>query len=156
MSTETPAEMLSRLRLMAGGDPTWDLSPRDTAAIRWAVEQIVIARHGSSVEGTVTAAESDPDDARDPAPTWTLTVELHDDPNARPFTAGQRVRVTGDAEGSPETCTICGAPLAQVRDGSTCYPGCPPTRCRECKRPLCECEHAPVRGASTRANAGRA
>lgn len=33
-SNELSAEMFSRVRMMAGGDPQWDLSDNDTAALR--------------------------------------------------------------------------------------------------------------------------
>jgi hypothetical protein len=38
--TEHPAEMIQRLMMMANGDPAWDLSNKDRAAIQHALDRM--------------------------------------------------------------------------------------------------------------------
>jgi hypothetical protein len=42
--SESDADNISRLELMGSGDPTWDLSKNDTAAIRFALDEIRSAK----------------------------------------------------------------------------------------------------------------
>jgi hypothetical protein len=50
--TESPDKMLARVRQMAGGSPTWDLSPNDLAALRHVLSIIdaITADRGYSAE----------------------------------------------------------------------------------------------------------
>lgn len=51
---ETPDEMKSRLELMVSGDPQWDLSDNDMAAIKWALAQLD-KTNGSMTRGFICA-----------------------------------------------------------------------------------------------------
>lgn len=38
---ETPSQMLARVHGMAQGNPTWDLSPNDVAALNYLLDKLV-------------------------------------------------------------------------------------------------------------------
>ena len=58
--SQSPADMLSRLELMAGGDPTWDLSRNDMAAIQFALDEVAASKRILAAASAVAPAPADP------------------------------------------------------------------------------------------------
>lgn len=66
---ESPADKLSRLELMASGDPKWDLSDNDLAALRYGMG---IIKRSLSTEATTEAFPGTPKGSKAPGPKVSL------------------------------------------------------------------------------------